>query len=66
MAKQASEPNAALRAAGYCRTSGEGQRDNTSLPRQRESIESLCKQNGWAVAHLYIDEANKLPKNRRK
>jgi len=46
-----------LRAAGYCRTSGEGQRDNTSIPNQRDKIEALCKANGWALVHIYIDEA---------
>lgn len=57
MAKQNGRPPGQLRAAGYCRTSGEGQRDNTSLPRQRESIETLCKQNGWALVRHYTDES---------
>jgi site-specific DNA recombinase len=46
-----------LRIAGYCRTSGEGQRDNTSIPRQREAIDDYCKANGWALVHVYIDES---------
>ncbi len=45
------------RVAGYCRTSGEGQRDNTSIPNQRAEIEALCKQSGWKPAHYYVDEA---------
>ncbi|MBT3193133.1 MAG: recombinase family protein, partial [Verrucomicrobia bacterium] len=47
----------ALRIAGYCRTSGEGQRDNTSIPRQREAIEDYGRANGWALVHVYIDES---------
>jgi DNA invertase Pin-like site-specific DNA recombinase len=45
-----------LRAAGYCRTSGEGQRDNTSIPRQREAVTAFCKGQGWALYHIYADE----------
>jgi DNA invertase Pin-like site-specific DNA recombinase len=45
-----------VRAAGYCRTSGEGQRDNTSIPRQRAAIEATCKANGWRLAQHYVDE----------
>lgn len=45
-----------LRAVGYCRTSGEGQRNNTSLPRQRQSIEATCKANGWKLIRHYVDE----------
>jgi DNA invertase Pin-like site-specific DNA recombinase len=45
-----------LRAGGYCRTSGEGQRDNTSIPRQKEAIEVTCKANGWELARHYVDE----------
>ncbi|MHB8972625.1 MAG: recombinase family protein [Pirellulaceae bacterium] len=46
----------ALRAAAYCRTSGEGQRDNTSIPTQREKIQDFAKANGWTVVKWYIDE----------
>jgi len=46
-----------LRAAGYCRTSGEGQRDNTSIPRQRKAIEQFCQQMGWTFVAHYVDEA---------
>ena len=43
-----------LRAVGYCRTSGEGQRDNTSIPRQRDAILAFCKLNDWQfLAILY-------------
>jgi site-specific DNA recombinase len=45
-----------LRAAGYCRTSGEGQRDNTSIPSQKEAIAAFCKREGWPVAEYYVDE----------
>jgi DNA invertase Pin-like site-specific DNA recombinase len=45
-----------LRAAGYCRTSGEGQRDNTSIPRQKEAIAAFCKGNGWRPPEFYVDE----------
>lgn len=53
MAKNNDKP---LRAVGYCRTSGEGQRDNTSIPRQRDAIESTCKREGWKLVRHYIDE----------
>lgn len=45
-----------LRAAGYCRTSGEGQRDNTSIPTQRQSIETYCKGESWPLVEYYVDE----------
>jgi DNA invertase Pin-like site-specific DNA recombinase len=45
-----------LRAAGYSRTSGEGQRDNTSIPRQREAIDATCQRNGWRLVRHYVDE----------
>jgi len=46
-----------LRAVGYCRTSGEGQRNNTSIPRQRKAIEQFCQQKGWTFVGHYVDEA---------
>ena len=47
-----------VRVAGYCRTSGESQRDNTSIPRQREAIARTCDQNdGWELVETYVDEA---------
>jgi hypothetical protein len=45
-----------LRAAGYCRTSGENQRDNTSIPRQKEAIAAFCKAAGWLPPVFYVDE----------
>src|SRR4051794_35878514 len=45
-----------LRVAGYCRTSGEVQRDNTSISNQREAIEATCERNGWKLVRHYIDE----------
>lgn len=45
-----------LRAVGYCRTSGEGQRDNTSIPRQKEAIEKFIQYNEWAFTEFYVDE----------
>lgn len=46
-----------LRAAGYCRTSGEGQRNNTSIPRQREAIEKYAEGQGWHTTQHYVDES---------
>jgi site-specific DNA recombinase len=46
-----------LRAVGYCRTSGEGQRDNTSIPTQRKCIEDFCDRNGWKFVTHYVDES---------
>ncbi|MFB0553718.1 MAG: recombinase family protein [Phycisphaerae bacterium] len=46
-----------LRAVGYCRTSGEGQRDNTSIPRQKEAIEEFINRNGWHFICHYVDES---------
>lgn len=45
-----------LRAVGYCRTSGEGQRDNTSIGNQRHTIKEYCERNGWTLDRLYVDE----------
>jgi DNA invertase Pin-like site-specific DNA recombinase len=45
-----------LRAVGYSRTSGEGQRDNTSIPRQKEEIATLCRSEGWNLVRHYEDE----------
>ena len=47
----------ALRAVGYCRTSGEGQRDNTSIPSQKEAIEKWCEREGYQFIAHYVDEA---------
>lgn len=46
-----------LRAVGYCRTSGEGQRDNTSIPRQRKAIEGLAKYKNCQFLKHYVDES---------
>lgn len=46
----------ALRAGGYCRTSGEGQRDNTSIPTQKDGVTAFCKANGLQLVRLYVDE----------
>lgn len=45
-----------LKAASYCRTSGEGQRDNTSIPRQKECNEAYIRSNGWRFVRHYVDE----------
>lgn len=45
-----------LRAVGYCRTSGEKQRNNTSIGRQKEAIESFVKHKNWQFKRHYIDE----------
>ena len=44
------------RAVGYCRTSGEGQRDNTSIPSQQQAIAARCRQEGWVLGEGYTDE----------
>ncbi len=46
-----------LKAVGYCRTSGEGQRDNTSIPTQVEDIEGLIKSESWSFQRHYVDES---------
>lgn len=46
-----------LRAVGYSRTSGEGQRDNTSIPRQRKAIEKFSLFNEWKFLDHYVDES---------
>lgn len=46
----------ALQPGGYCRTSSERQRDNTSIPRQKEAIAAFCKANGWLPPVFYVDE----------
>src|SRR5262245_27550814 len=54
--KKGKDSGRVLRAVGYCRTSGEGQRDNTSIPIQREAIEKFCRGNGWTFIRHYVDE----------
>jgi DNA invertase Pin-like site-specific DNA recombinase len=49
--------NSKIRAAGYSRTSGEGQRDNTSIPRQKSEIERYAANNGWKFIRHYVDES---------
>ena len=46
-----------LRAVGYCRTSGEGQRDNSSIPIQEKSIEDFSHRNDWKFISHYVDES---------
>jgi len=53
----ADKNNSKLRAVGYSRTSGEGQRDNTSIPRQKEAIEQFIKRNEWIFVRHYVDES---------
>ena len=45
-----------LRVGGYCRTSGEGQRNNTSIPNQKDGIQKHCNREKWKVVHFYVDE----------
>ncbi len=45
-----------LRVAGYCRTSSETQRDNTSIPIQKTAIERFTEANGWEFVSHYVDE----------
>lgn len=46
-----------LRAASYCRTSGEGQRDNTSIPRQKDANTEFIGRNDWIFIRHYVDES---------
>lgn len=46
-----------FRVAGYCRTSSEGQRDNTSIPTQKAEIERFAAARGWTIVGWYIDES---------
>lgn len=46
-----------LRAVSYCRTSSEGQRDNTSIPRQKSDNERFIKTQGWEFVRHYVDES---------
>lgn len=45
------------RAAGYGRTSGQGQKDNTSIPRQKADIEKFCLSNNFQLIDFYVDES---------
>jgi len=45
------------RAVGYARTSGEKQRDNTSIPRQKAEIEKFIANQEWQFIHHYVDES---------
>jgi len=45
-----------LRAAGYCRTSSERQRDNTSIPEQKDRIKRFIDYTGWTFTTFYVDE----------
>ena len=44
------------RAVGYSRTSGEGQRDNTSIPEQQDQIGAYCEREGYELVRHYADE----------
>ena len=47
-----------LRAVGYCRTSGSGQKDNTSIPQQKELIENFADyNNNYKFLKHYVDES---------
>ena len=46
-----------LRAVGYARTSGEKQRDNTSIPRQKAEIKKFIANNKWQFICHYVDES---------
>jgi DNA invertase Pin-like site-specific DNA recombinase len=45
------------RAVGYCRTSTEGQRDNTSINTQKDEIQRFADHNGYKLTHFYVDES---------
>lgn len=46
-----------MKAVGYCRTSGESQRDNTSIPTQKADIETFCQREGYEFVCHYVDES---------
>jgi site-specific DNA recombinase len=56
------QSNSKLRAVGYSRTSSEGQRDNTSIPRQKDDIEKYIANNGWVFLRHYEDESKSWAK----
>lgn len=45
------------RVVGYCRTSSEAQRDNTSIPVQKGDIERYATGKGWTFLRHYVDES---------
>jgi DNA invertase Pin-like site-specific DNA recombinase len=45
------------RAVGYCRTSGESQRDNTSINTQKDETQRFADHNGYKLTHFYVDES---------
>ena len=47
---------AALRAALYARVSSEEQIDNWSISAQQHEFEQLCRDKGWKVVKIYIEE----------
>jgi DNA invertase Pin-like site-specific DNA recombinase len=53
----ASQNGRKLRYAGYSRTSGERQRDNTSIPTQKDDIDRRGGSEGWKFVRHYVDEA---------
>jgi DNA invertase Pin-like site-specific DNA recombinase len=48
---------APLRAVGYCRTSSTRQKDNSSIPIQRDAIAAFSARQGWDLVAVYTDEA---------
>ncbi len=51
-----SKADTPLRAVSYCRTSGEPQRDNTSIDRQKADNEKFIQLQGWQFLRHYVDE----------
>lgn len=39
----------------YCRVSTDGQRENTSIPEQKEKLLAFCKAKGWICFDMFID-----------
>lgn len=39
----------------YCRVSTDGQRENTSIPEQKEKLLAFCKAKGWICVDMFID-----------
>ena len=44
-----------MNVAGYCRVSTESQKENYSIPQQKQLIEEYCKLRGWNLVKIYVD-----------
>lgn len=44
-----------MNVAGYCRVSTETQKENYSIPQQKQFITDYCKLRGWNLVKIYVD-----------